>query len=198
MLNLYLMNAAPFQEDKMVQKALLLVEARRRERVMQMKDNKNRALSLAAGVLLSYAVNREMGISSHVIDENNKVLLDPNKPSFFTKQMNPYEAVDMLAKALENGRGLIPDSKPGTNGKPYFVEMPELFFNLSHSGDYVVCALSDSEVGIDIQQYRKNIKDGVFKRVLHTTENELFEKCDTKEKETYFYQIWAAKEAFPA
>ncbi len=36
-------------------------------------------------------------------------------------------------------------------GKPYFEGAP-FHFNLSHSGDYVVCALSDHEVGIDIEK----------------------------------------------
>lgn len=36
-------------------------------------------------------------------------------------------------------------------GKPYLDGVP-FCFNLSHSGDYVVCALSDAPVGVDIEK----------------------------------------------
>ncbi len=37
------------------------------------------------------------------------------------------------------------------SGKPYLDGVP-FCFNLSHSGDYVVCALSDTAVGVDIEK----------------------------------------------
>ncbi len=52
--------------------------------------------------------------------------------------------------------------KKGENGKPYFEGAP-FCFNLSHSGDYVVCALSDREVGVDIEKTR-SISEGVMRR----------------------------------
>ncbi|MBE6718409.1 MAG: hypothetical protein E7574_04045 [Ruminococcaceae bacterium] len=36
------------------------------------------------------------------------------------------------------------------NGKPY-IEGNPFYFSLSHSGDYAVCAISDTPVGIDIE-----------------------------------------------
>ena len=52
--------------------------------------------------------------------------------------------------------------KKGANGKPYLEGAP-FCFNLSHSGDYVVCALSDREVGVDIEKVR-HISEGVMRR----------------------------------
>lgn len=40
------------------------------------------------------------------------------------------------------------------NGKPYVKNAP-FHFSLSHSGDYAVCAISDSPVGVDIEQERE-------------------------------------------
>ena len=37
------------------------------------------------------------------------------------------------------------------NGKPYLAEGQGIYFNLSHSGEYVACAVSGEEVGCDIE-----------------------------------------------
>ncbi len=36
-------------------------------------------------------------------------------------------------------------------GKPFFIYNPYIHFNISHTGNYVVCAISDEPVGIDIE-----------------------------------------------
>ena len=183
MQNLYLMNAAPFLEETVAQDALSLVEPARRERIMQIRDNKNRARSLAAGVLLCYAVNLERKVS-----KNGSALC-----------VTPADGVQVLASLTEakaDGDFRIPITEPLTNGKPYFKDRQGMFFNLSHSGEYVACALADCEIGVDIQQYRKNIKEGVLKKVLHEKEKEEYQNCTEEEKEGLFYRIWAAKEAY--
>ena len=55
--------------------------------------------------------------------------------------------------------------KYGEYGKPYLAS-GDLFFNLSHCGDMVVCAVCDREVGVDIQRidYRKNVINKVCGR----------------------------------
>lgn len=41
------------------------------------------------------------------------------------------------------------------DGKPFFPELPDIHFNFSHSGEYVACAFSDREIGLDLQEHRK-------------------------------------------
>lgn len=45
-------------------------------------------------------------------------------------------------------------------GKPYLRDYPNAHFNISHSGQYVVCAVADRPVGIDVQvigKYRPDV-----------------------------------------
>ena len=54
---------------------------------------------------------------------------------------------------LRNVCGVTDDSQLmyGKNGKPYLKDK-SIYFNLSHSGDYVVLAVADYEVGVDIEK----------------------------------------------
>jgi len=59
-------------------------------------------------------------------------------------------------------------------------------FNLSHSGEYVACVLSDQPVGIDIQQCR-NVQLDVARRFLAVSEQQaLLEKREEEQKEFFF------------
>jgi len=73
----------------------------------------------------------------------------------------------------------------GEHGKPYFSD-GKVFFNVSHSGNYVVGVYGDKEVGIDIQRI-KNVKPSLKKRLLNETEN-------IPDEEIIKY--WAIKESF--
>ena len=63
----------------------------------------------------------------------------------------------VLRFAVEDATGYSYDSLDfgiDGNGKPYAEGNP-FYFSLSHSGDYAVCAISDSPVGVDIEQERQ-------------------------------------------
>lgn len=77
-------------------------------------------------------------------------------------------------------------------GKPY-IENGK-YFNLSHSGDYVILALSEFEVGCDVEVTRDADYKRLGKIVFH--ENELKKLDETEDKKAYFFKLWTAKEAF--
>ena len=83
----------------------------------------------------------------------------------------------------------LPEFSFMENGKPYFAEHPELFFNLSHSGNYVLCVLGDCEMGADIEQVR-SIKGNTKNRVF--TEKE---KVMTLGNGAGYIRLWTMKEA---
>ena len=59
----------------------------------------------------------------------------------------------LLRESLARVYGLeeIPAMDRGSRGKPFFPDFPHIHFNLSHSGGLALCALSDGEVGVDIE-----------------------------------------------
>lgn len=71
-----------------------------------------------------------------------------------------------------------------------------LSFNLSHSGDYAVVAVSDREVGVDIEYKKKNALL-VAKRCFTEREYKtILEAGDAQEQELCFLQYWTLKEAY--
>ena len=50
---------------------------------------------------------------------------------------------------------ITPKFKYGKNKKPYFENIKKLYFNLSHSNNKIAGAVSDCNIGIDIQEQRK-------------------------------------------
>jgi len=61
----------------------------------------------------------------------------------------------LLNHVLRRRTGMrLRDIKLGKNafGKPFLTGCPQIQYNISHSGDYVVCAVHDQEVGVDIEK----------------------------------------------
>ena len=75
--------------------------------------------------------------------------------------------------------------RKGEHGKPYLKERKDVFFNLSHSGDYVLCAVSDKEVGADIQKRHDRDVTGILRKILNP-----------REQPDDFFLLFSAKEAF--
>lgn len=84
----------------------------------------------------------------------------------------------------------------GERGKPRLVAPQGVFFNLSHSGGYTLVALSDSEVGCDIQEI-KPVNLRLAERYFHPEESRRICGCESDgEKRELFFRYWCAKESF--
>ncbi|CAA6801264.1 MAG: Unknown protein [uncultured Sulfurovum sp.] len=76
--------------------------------------------------------------------------------------------------------------------KPY-IKNSNLSFNISHSGDYVVCACSKfNTIGIDIEDTSQQIEFNDFHEVLSGEEFQKILNATHSLKE--FYRIWTGKE----
>lgn len=105
----------------------------------------------------------------------------------------------LLVKAMTN------ESHPNKNldisyfknyyGKPYIKGVSGIYFNISHSGDYVCCAISDSEVGIDVEEIKTSMEIDTFKYFFSFDEWEqvLDKKNDSHDT---FFSLWTLKESY--
>ncbi len=77
------------------------------------------------------------------------------------------------------------------NGKPFPEKVP-LHFSISHSGEYIMLAVSDSPVGCDVQligEYKQRIADRFF------TEKERLMLTERENKTDTFFRLWVLKES---
>ncbi len=82
----------------------------------------------------------------------------------------------------------------GEKGKPTFPDHPDVCFNLSHSGDYVACAIAKAPVGIDIQNERKTIP-GMNRTVCPEDNLEVLYGTE-EERHLHILESFSAKEAY--
>lgn len=79
------------------------------------------------------------------------------------------------------------------NGKPQLVGS-NLFFSLSHSGEGVVAAVSETPIGIDIEKI-KPIDEKLIDYVCNAKEKE-YVQSEKANVDYRFLTVWTAKEAF--
>lgn len=81
----------------------------------------------------------------------------------------------------------------GKYGKPYLVEYPDVYFNISHCCCGCVVAVADCPIGVDIQDIR-HFSWEIAKRACCAEELELLERSTDKDRE--FTRMWAMKESY--
>ena len=82
----------------------------------------------------------------------------------------------------------------GEFGKPFFTLEPSIHYNISHSGDYVVCCFAEEEVGVDIQEHRVFNFERILTRIV--PEEMVREILDSEDPVKAFYTQWVLREAY--
>lgn len=78
-------------------------------------------------------------------------------------------------------------------GKP-FLASGKKYFNISHSGDYVVLVIADCDVGIDIEKIR-TYHEAIVKKVFNTKQKAELLTKEGDERNKSFTRIWTECEA---
>nr|WP_288827060.1 4'-phosphopantetheinyl transferase superfamily protein [uncultured Clostridium sp.] len=81
-------------------------------------------------------------------------------------------------------------------GKPLLQDYPDVSFNISHSGNWVACAISDSGIGIDIEQINYDIDLNIANHYFHQKERQIIHTTAAPESYHHFFRFWTAKESY--
>lgn len=179
----YLLDMGNLMEKKtsgkqgIIQKLEALLDEERLLKYRKIKSEKAALQSLGAGLLLQVAL-REYLLERSVLGK---------------QRLTPEAILEYLQKEAEEGReksgGRIQiQYRHGAEGKPYFANFP-LFFSLSHSGDFVFCAVSEREIGADLQEETDADWETLSRRFFSVRERERLSK-------ELFFRIWCRKEAY--
>lgn len=195
---------------KLLYDALPWEERKRKACRFRFQDDRRRCI--AAGALLKFLLEQWTadGLVSETAcnvsrspESNHKIRLSPEsvqddrymltmgeygKPALFYAQgcdMKSFsQRVNAVQSADRNGQSL-----PGSI-------MPEVLFNLSHSGDYAVCAIGDVPVGVDVQCPEKNQGDLAAYFFTGAEQQWIAQAGDPDDEIRRFTRIWTRKESY--
>ena len=126
-------------------------------------------------------------------EEGKKRAKEPERRLYLGAEILLNRSLEILQKDI-----VLPVSYTrNQHGKPYLLWPNDSWYvNWSHSGDYVLCAVADREVGVDLQYMRPGIKEPLVKRALQPEELKAYSNIPPAERETRFYQYWVIKESY--
>ncbi|PHV70433.1 hypothetical protein CS063_10070 [Sporanaerobium hydrogeniformans] len=82
-----------------------------------------------------------------------------------------------------------------TYGKPYISGYKYCYFNISHSHEWVVCAIDKSEMGIDIEKVEEIDLD-MIKIICNQEEYKIFYSKRISNYQAKLYEMWTIKESY--
>jgi len=130
----------------------------------------------------------------------------PTLPEFLQEKINRYKSgaeqvaslsgICLLAHGLKKS-GEAPHHLGGLrfdkNNRPFLKDLPDIDFNISHSGLLVACAIArGARVGIDIENHQLI---NIYNLRAQFTPKEWDELENTENAQSLFYKLWVQKEA---
>ena len=143
----YLLDISPLREmqgeQDYIQQALGKLDECRRKKAESIKKEHAKAASIGAGLLLQWAAQAYMRTASAdlrgAFQAGEEAAWQPKKTKC-AEAAGALEKVTVETLLEQLGEPLSLIYRYGKSGKPYWEEIP-LYFSLSHSGKYVLCAV---------------------------------------------------------
>lgn len=139
-------------------------------------------------------INKNLNYNMDMISSERKErikrlkFVDDKKACFFAEYI-----LYICMKYIYNKEYTI---KKDENGKPKFQDVEGFHFNISHSGDWVICAFSNYEIGIDIEKIDE-VNLSIAKKYFNIDEyNVLLNINNSADKKSFFYTLWTLKESY--
>ncbi len=153
-------------------------------------------VEIFSGEMLSAESDRE-DYSQFLNDDDKQKAAEFLRPELAKKYIKTR---GVLRKVLASYLNEQPEKliiKTNEYGKP-FVPESELFFNLSHSGNQFVIAVSNGgEIGVDLEQPKQRVNlSGLVNKCFSREERIYWESLPLKDQANMFYSFWVRKEAF--
>ncbi len=136
--------------------------------------------------------NLDLNKAYVLVSKNRKEKIDEY---MFDKNKKESAGAALLLKKLLSEENITnPIINTGEYGKPYISNHENIHFNLSHSNEMVLCAISDMEIGVDIEYIDPEIDLTLAKNYFHNKEYENIMNAKNKAEE--FFKYWVLKESY--
>lgn len=80
-------------------------------------------------------------------------------------------------------------------GKPSLIGMENLYFNISHSGKWILCGVGNANIGLDVEVFKDNNLD-IAKKFYTEEEYRTILIQPKDEQRKLFYRYWTLKESY--
>ena len=142
------------------------------------------------------AVSEKYSFFLHKISKERRERID--KYCFYADKLRSLYGEVILRLVIKQRLGLKDEEiKFGYNpfGKPYLLNVKKFDFNLSHSGDWVVCAIGTNAIGIDIELVQQNF-ESVARRCFTINEYRWLMSRNGMDRANCFCELWTLKESY--
>jgi len=106
---------------------------------------------------------------------------------------------ELLAKALLSEKAKLRHDQllfvQNANGKLFCENLPGIHFNISHSGEWVVAAVSDHPTGVDIELIG-NYNPEIAARYFTQEEIAILDRLEPADRVKAFFELWTVKESY--
>lgn len=81
-------------------------------------------------------------------------------------------------------------------GKLYIKGYSNLHFNISHSGDWVICGIDEKDIGVDVEKIKNIEYEEIARNFFSEKESNYILNKDKKNQLARFYEMWTLKESY--